>query len=256
MTFEDTDISSVEADSTVLPEGTTTSELENQQSESESTQADQTDERRFTQAEVDHTVKQRLARAQRKWDREKPISQSVTQSDIELNPDSFESNEAYTEALVNKKAEEIIRRRETEQSIKQIKEAFNEREEQAMDRYDDYEQVVRNPILKITDTMADTITLSDNGPEIAYWLGSNPEEALRISKLTHLAQAKEIGKIEQKLLVSPIVKKSTSAPDPIIPGNSKKSSRIPLSTTDPRSVGEMSAEEWIKAEEDRQRQRR
>jgi hypothetical protein len=42
--------------------------------------------------------------------------------------------------------------------------------------------------------MAETIQSSDIGPELAYYLGTNPKEADRISRLHPLAQAKEIGK--------------------------------------------------------------
>ena len=41
--------------------------------------------------------------------------------------------------------------------------------------------------------MAQTIQASDVGPDVAYYLGSNPREAERISRLSPYLQAKEIG---------------------------------------------------------------
>jgi hypothetical protein len=55
--------------------------------------------------------------------------------------------------------------------------------------------------------MAETIKSSDIGPDLAYWLGSNPKEADRISRLSPLLQAREIGKIEAKITADPSKRK-------------------------------------------------
>jgi hypothetical protein len=100
--------------------------------------------------------------------------------------------------------------------------------------------------------MAETIQASDIGPEVAYYLGSNPKEADRIAKLSPYLQAKEIGKIEAKLAENPPVKKSSSAPTPISPVTPRGGNARVLDTTDPRSIKEMSTSEWIEAERLRQ----
>ena len=100
--------------------------------------------------------------------------------------------------------------------------------------------------------MAQTIQASDIGPEVAYYLGSNPKEADRISRLSPFLQAKEIGKIEVKLAESPSTKKSSSAPAPIQPVTPRGGNARVLDTTDPRSIKEMSTSEWIEAERQRQ----
>jgi hypothetical protein len=101
--------------------------------------------------------------------------------------------------------------------------------------------------------MAQTIQASDVGPDIAYYLGSNPREADRISRMSPYLQAKEIGKIEAKLADSPIpVKKTSSAPPPIKPVSAKGTSGSSYETTDPRSVSAMSTSEWIERERQRQ----
>ena len=61
--------------------------------------------------------------------------------------------------------------------------SYHDKEEAARDKYEDFEQVAYNPKLPITDVMAQTIQASDNGPDIAYYLGTNPKEADRISRL-------------------------------------------------------------------------
>jgi hypothetical protein len=100
--------------------------------------------------------------------------------------------------------------------------------------------------------MAETIQSSDVGPEIAYYLGSNPKDADRISRLPALAQAKEIGKIEAKLASDPPVRRTTSAPAPISPVTARTSGSPAYDTTDPRSIKTMSASEWIEADRARQ----
>ena len=86
----------------------------------------------------------------------------------------------------------------------------------------------------------------------SYYLGSNPKDAERISRMSPLAQAKEIGKIEAKLSSNPPVKKTTSAPAPISPVTARSSGAPAYDTTDPRSIKNMSASEWIEAERARQ----
>ena len=101
--------------------------------------------------------------------------------------------------------------------------------------------------------MAETIRASEAGPDVAYYLGSNPKEADRISRLTPYLQAKELGKIEVKLATDPPVKKTSSAPAPIAPVTARGNNGKSLDTTDPRSVKLMSTSEWIEAERNRQR---
>ena len=131
-------------------------------------------------------------------------------------------------------------------------ESYHEKEEQARDKYDDFEQVAYNPSLKISTVMAQTIQASEIGPDIAYFLGSNPKEADRISRLSPFLQAKEIGKIEAKVAASPPTKKPSSAPAPIQPVAARASGAPAYDTTDPRSIKAMSTSDWIAAERQRQ----
>ena len=103
--------------------------------------------------------------------------------------------------------------------------------------------------------MADTIRSSDVGPELAYYLGTNPKDAERISRLTPLAQAKEIGKIEAKLASDPPMKRTTSAPAPISPVTARSTGSPAYDTTDPRSTKTMTDSQWIEAERARQRKK-
>jgi hypothetical protein len=206
----------------------------------------------FTQEELDAMVGKRLARERRKWEREQALKAPTERPVSEALPDKEVDPDAYAEALAARKAEELLAKREAERQQYELLSAYHEREEAARDRYDDFEQVAYNQNLPITTVMAQTIQASDVGPDVAYYLGSNPREADRISRLSPYLQAKEIGKIEAKLVDNPPVKKSTNAPPPIKPVTAKGSSGGGYETTDPRSVSSMSTSEWIEAERRRQ----
>jgi len=242
-----------EVDSAPAPEVTATSENAVNAPEVAENQPDQPASKTFTQEELDAAIGKRLAREQRKWEREQAARQAVPVAPKEVpSIDNFESPDAYAEALALKKAEELLIQRDRQKEQAEIAEAYGEREEKARDKYDDYEDVVYNPKLRITDVMAETIQHSDIGPDLAYWLGSNPKEADRIARLSPIMQAREIGRIEVKLTDNPTVKKTTSAPTPISPVTARSSGSPSHDTTDPRSIKTMSTSEWIEAERNRQ----
>jgi hypothetical protein len=247
-----------EVDSAPTTDVTATPDVVESTPEVAENQTDQAEEKKYSQAEIDAMIGKRLAREQRKWEREQAQRQSEQQT-LRAAPtasvDQFESPEAYAEALALQKAEELIAKREAAKQQSAVLESYQEREEAARDKYDDFEQVAYNPKLPITNVMAETIQSSDIGPELAYYLGSNPKEADRISRMTPLSQAKEIGRIEAKLAADPPVKRTTSAPAPISPVTARSSGAPAYDTTDPRSTKTMTDSQWIEAERLRQRKK-
>ncbi len=208
----------------------------------------------FSQEEVDALIGKRLAREQRKWERQQQAlraQQPAPPAEVPP-PEQFESTEAYAEALATRKAEELLAQRDEQRRQAELLEMYHELEEEARAKYDDFEQVAYNPKLPITNSMAQAIQASEVGPEIAYYLGSNPKEADRISRLPALLQAKEIGKVEAKLASDPPTKKTSTAPAPITPVTSRSAGGPAYDTTDPRSIKTMSTSEWIAAERQRQ----
>ena len=220
-----------------------------------STPEDKTEKRTFTQEELDAAIGKRLAREQRKWEREQQLRQQELQAKApaELpSADQFESVEAYAEALATQKAEELLSKKAAQHREQEAIRAYYDREEEAMDKYEDYKQVVYNPNIPISSVMAETIRESHIGPDLAYYLGSNPQEAHRIAQLPPYLQAKEIGKLELKFESNPpAVKKTSSAPAPINPITPTGNGSGRYDTTDPRSIKTMSASEWIEAENQR-----
>ena len=244
-----------EVDSAPASEVTATPENAMNAPEAVENQDGQVEEKKYSQAEIDAMIGKRLAREQRKWEREQANRQAETQvlrAAPTASADQFESTEAYADALALQKAEELVARRDAAKQHSQVLESYQEREETARDKYDDFDQVAYNPKLPITNVMAEAIQSSDIGPELAYYLGTNPKDADRISRMTPLSQAKEIGKIEAKLASDPPVKRTTSAPAPISPVTARSSGSPAFDTTDPRSIKTMTDSQWIEADRARQ----
>lgn len=211
----------------------------------------------FTQEELDAIVGKRLAREQRKWEREQAQRLAEQQARQPVAPppapDDFENAQAYAEALAEQKAQELLARREAAKQQAALLEAYKDREEEAREKYDDFEQVAYNKHLPVTDYMAQAIQASDIGPEVIYHLGSNPKEAQRIANLPPILQAKEIGRIEAKLVAEPPTKRTSTAPAPLAPVTATRSSSGPrYDTTDARAIKSMSTSDWIEAERLRQ----
>ena len=207
----------------------------------------------FTQEELDAAIGKRLAREQRKWERTQVAKATPVAPPADLPPpDQFESVEAYASAVADRRAEELIQQRESQKQQAEVLESYHDKEEEARTKYDDFEQVAYNPRLPITSVMAQTIQASEVGPDVIYYLGTNPKEADRISHLAPFLQAKEIGRIEAKLVAAPPVKKTTSAPAPIAPVTPRGNNAPVIDTTDPRSIKSMSTSEWIEADRARQ----
>jgi hypothetical protein len=242
------DVPAPELETTAAPEPVETETPEEQPVEQEASKT-------FTQEELDAIVGKRLAREQRKWEREQAqriAEQQARQQPTDIVPEQFETYEDYADALAERKAQEMLARREAEQQQRAYLEAYHDREEVARDKYDDFEQVAYNPNLPVTEAMARAIQASEIGPDVLYHLGSSPSEAARISRLDPILQAREIGKIEARLAAEPLVKKTSNAPAPIAPVTARSNGAPRYDTTDPRSTKSMSTSEWIEAERLRQ----
>jgi hypothetical protein len=207
----------------------------------------------FTQGELDAAIGKRLAREQRKWEREQKQAEAPKPVPVEqVLPDQFTTTEEYVEALTTSKAQQIVQQQQFEQQRQELLGGYHDKEEVARDKYEDFEQVAYNPKLPITDVMAQTIQASDNGPDIAYYLGTNPKEADRISRLVPLLQAKEIGRLEAKVASEPVTKRTSSAPAPISPVTPRNGGSSSFDTTDARSIKTMTTSQWIEADRARQ----
>lgn len=155
--------------------------------------------------------------------------------------EDFDDEDAFIEALTEwkvdtklKSQQETVAKKTGEETEKQaaeeIEEELEEISERGRDKHEDYNAVVFDKDLVLTQEMVETIIHSDIAEEILYYLGKNPDVSAAIGEMTALKAAKEIGRIEARLVAgekkpeeekkvdSPApVKKLTQTPEPIDP---------------------------------------
>ncbi len=211
----------------------------------------------FTQEELDRLLTRERAKARRHVEREftsrveQPRAANITNDQFaQLTPDQ------QIDFLANYKANEMVQQQEALRQRTTVDATYEDRAEAARDKYDDFNQVAHGDHWSPTPGMTEAIKTSDIGPDLAYYLGSNPKEASRIAALSPVQQIREIGKIEAKIENTSIVpvKRTSSAPAPITPVTPRASLPV-VDTTDPRSTSEMSPDRWIEAENARVRAR-
>lgn len=211
----------------------------------------------FTQAEVDALVQKRLLKEERRVHRrvEQQLREQATAESLKVEPKraSFEDEEAYVNAqiehLAEKKAAEKLAERTRSQEAERRSESFIEKAEKASERYPDFQTVVSNPLLRINDEMAEFISESDAGADVAYFLGKNPSKAAEIAGMSPVKATRELVKIEAELNARPKANPS-KAPEPISPiGQRGKASTSALPSD------EDDIETWMKKEAARTRAR-
>jgi len=208
-----------------------------------------TQEKYRLRAELDVLRQQQQPQTQQ---RQEPAQQSQAPK-----LEQYESIEEYLDALAEhkaaQKADKVFKEREASerqqrQQTEQAKlhEGFTKQTEQARQAYDDFDDVVDNPDLPISQAMAEAIMRSQNGADVAYYLGKNPEEAHRLASLDPFSAAVEIGRIAATV-VRPQPRKASNAPPPIQPVGTRAAP-----VKDPEK---MSTEEWMKWRNDQLRKR-
>jgi len=140
----------------------------------------------------------------------KPTLESVGYDEAKYDDAMVEYLSAQALARVDKHLNE----REQQQQAVKRQETFQTRQAEFAATVDDYDAVVYNPRNAISPSMADNIAESDIGPQLAYYLGKNPEVARQIAALPARAASRELGKIEAKLTAPKAAPAVTKAPPP------------------------------------------
>jgi plasmid stabilization system protein ParE len=152
------------------------------------------------------------------------------------NFDSYDkwedAKDEYLEKLADWKVDQREKQRseqakqaQAQQQQQAVLKTFNERLAAAKARITDFDDVVQGAIadhdVQVSPAMSEAITESEHGPDVVYYLAKHPDEALRISKLSPLAAAREIGKIEAKVTPEAEPEKTATkvskAPAPVKP---------------------------------------
>jgi hypothetical protein len=137
--------------------------------------------------------------------------------------EDFSDVQEYAKAYAKFEADNAVKgfqAKQTEENFKRLQESlatqWESKASRADKKYDDFEDVVGELIPDNPVSVA--IMQAENGEDIAYYLATHLEEAHRIAGLDPLSQAREIGRLESKLLADPPKPKTVSkAPAPITP---------------------------------------
>lgn len=221
-----------------------------------------TPERTFTQAELNDAIEKRVAREQRKHERErgqlldrltgqKPHQQAEQpkRSDDGPKREDFDDYEQYIEARSEYVADKKIAEREAKREQEARQKSWTQRVKEAAKEIPDIEDILRNSDAPLTPAMSDAIMDSDIGPKLAHYLDQNPDEAQRIADLKPVAQVKELTKLEDKLKAPPSPKPASNAPEPITPVGQKASA----ASDEPSDKDDINA--WMKKREKQVRNR-
>lgn len=160
------------------------------------------------------------------------------QADGKPRQEDFESFADYTEALTDWKTDQKLKARDAEAQKKQLEtqqrklvETYSERAKAFAEKVEDFEDVLSEvEDVTLPAALQELIISSENGPQLAYELAKNRKELERITKLSPLALAREVGRIENRIEArastpekKPEAKKLTKAPKPIDPVGGTKS---------------------------------
>lgn len=151
----------------------------------------------------------------------------------------------YTKAVARAEAEAVIAAREREAAERAKAQTFRQKEAEFKAKTPDYESVAY--YAPISNEVVELVRESEIGPEVAYYLGKNPALAQTISQLPEKAAAREIGRIEARLLLQ----RETAAASPPTPPPVSKAPPPPpkVEATEPaieKDPSQMSDAEWYR----------
>lgn len=112
--------------------------------------------------------------------------------------------------------------------------AFVQRGEELAKTYPDFFDVVCNKVF--TPDMRRVLFGMDNGADVAYYLGKNPTEAMKIGNLNPVELGVALAKLQMRLSATPA--KTPGAPSPITPLKGD-------SATAGKSLEDLSVADWI-----------
>lgn len=207
--------------------------------------------------------------------------------------EDFETYEDYTEAMaswtvkgsVTEQVKALVdarlleertsqARQQEQYTASQMQRRYAQAEVAVRAKYDDYQEAINAPDLQASDLMIDQMLRSEQGPEVAYYLGKHPDQCKRLYALGNTPEAiKQFGKIEARVeaaleaaaastavgsaggdspkalaaVAPPAGKKPavTKAPDPITPVGAGAQG----TTVDPQNMSYQDFKEWRNTQE-------
>jgi hypothetical protein len=137
--------------------------------------------------------------------------------------EQFETYDEYLRALTRHeiRTEMAQERQKLTRDLegRELQGGFEKRVEAVRAKHADFDEVAYANDHEVSPIMRDAILNVQDGAEIAYWLGKNPEESNRIARLSPNHQILELGRVSQRLAArsSAPPRPASAAPAPITP---------------------------------------
>lgn len=117
------------------------------------------------------------------------------------------------EGKAREAAREEYHRYQLEQDNQKVRESYQERADKFAKSHDDYVQIATKS--NISDRIAGVVMRLEEGPEVAYFLGQNPEVVSDLNRMPLPMAAVELGRIDTRLSAErKRTKKVSEAPPP------------------------------------------
>ena len=156
--------------------------------------------------------------------------------------DDFEDYEDYQKALVDYRVDKAL----TKQNQKTYTSSETQRKNvqledhlaRGAEKYEDFEEVISDETLPITQSMLDVMVDCDHMPDILYFLANNPDELSKISRQSKVKQTLFFGRLDNGFATKIKTKTKTKAKAPI---KTVKSNAAPAA-----NINEMSYDDYRK----------
>ncbi len=195
------------------------------------------------------------------------LSTPVVQGEDQPKRESYPDEAGFIRALVrweadkqreqdNARRSEEDASREAEREAVRAREGFEKQRKLSAKRHDDFDDVLDDLLSdsRIADHpgIGGAIAHSEVGAELAYYLGTHPEEAESIAEMSPYAAAVRLGEIQVRIraeLESPKGKPASQTPEPINPLAPGSAGHVP-------DTKRMTDAEWLRWREDELKKRR
>ena len=173
-------------------------------------------------------------------------------------------NDAYLEALADWKVEQHLKAREestkqaeSERSQQEVTVAYNTKAAEFADEHPDFPEVVGSIQYPLSEALQAAIMAHPKGPEIAYHLGTNDDDAFALASIQPALAAAAVERLASRLTAAPEAPQTPQTP--IHPKPVSKAP-APAPTVSGRSPTEVPPEkltddEWYRRDMERRRKR-
>lgn len=236
-----------------------------QQEATEAEQAERDEQGRFSKSKVQKRIDE-LTHARHTAEREvvrlRAIVERQQQPATAPNINDFATDQEYDAAMLRHNVKEAAREiaadnardavdQHQQEAARAVAETYNQRVEAAITRFPDFKEVVGGAKIQISNAMVEALQESEYGPDLAYQLAKNPEEAQRLATMGTRQLDRELGRMEAAIAAktpatapAAPAARTTKAPAPASTGAAASSSPA---NTDPSKMSMPEFEKWMSA---------